>query len=313
MRFLHKSVLLFIVCFIVTSAVCVVRSWAEVPFDLRKLDEDHGKVEVADIDDDGRNDVIKQASGGESLVWYKYGQDSTFTKHVIFKNKRFRGDRVALADIDKDGDVDLATGLEENDGYYVVWLENPLPDESPAKSDSWKIRKVGVQDGYMKDMAAADFDGDGKLDIVTRAHTKTALYFQQNPTTWHRAKVIEHESHEGMDVGDLDKDGDPDIILNGFWFETPDDAKKGGYQKHTFDKKWFTPIDKSWRDNNAAIRVADINGDNLPDILISHSELPGFPISIYAAASIDDVRADKQVLLKRPGIRGRGCRWRRPR
>jgi hypothetical protein len=303
MRFLHKSVLLVIACFVVISAVGAVRSRAEVPFDLRKLDDDHGKVEVADIDNDGHNDVVKRASGGESLVWYKYGKRSSpfrgkplrgkFTKHVIFKNKRFRGDRVALADFDKDGDVDLATGLEENDGYYVVWLENPLPDGSPAKSDSWKIRRVGVQDGYMKDMAAADFDGDGKLDIVTRAHTKTALYFQQNPTTWHRAKAIKHASHEGMDVGDLDRDGDPDIILNGFWLETPNDAKKGTYKKHTFDKKWFTPIDKSWRDNNAAIKVADINGDNLPDILISHSELPGFPVSIYAASSTKNVRADR--------------------
>jgi len=306
-------------------------------FALRQLDEEHGKVQVFDVDKDGYNDVMKIQSQGESLAWYQYGPGGAFTKHVVFKDRRFRADRLAVADLDGDGDLDVVTGLEEDGPRVVIWLENPLvvtpsgvptqegrgtgdgprgivtppspsdPPASPRKDalagtlqtgqatqpGAWKIHKVGPQSDYIKDIGIADFNRDGKLDIVTRTHTETAIFFQRSPTQWSAPKLLKHESHEGMDVADLDRDGDPDLVLNGFWFETPEDAEGGTYKKHVFDAKWFTPVDKSWRDNNAAIKVADVNGDNLPDIIISHSELPGYPISIYTAASIEDVRHDR--------------------
>jgi hypothetical protein len=297
MRVLSKTTRQFVICLFV-GGVCRLGYTNDERFKFRELDSDHGKAEVADIDNDGLNDVVKRSTGGESLVWYKYNKTGEFDKHVVFKNKVFRGDRIALADIDRDGDMDLATGLKEGDDYNVVWLENPLPAGKPTRLNSWKIRKVGTQDDYMKEIAIVDFDRDGKLDIVTRAHTKTAIYFQKNPANWDRLKVIDHDSHEGMDVGDLDKDGDVDIVLNGFWFETPPDPRKGTYRKHIFDRKWFMPVDNSWRDNNAAIKVSDINNDQIPDILISQSELPGFPVSLYTVSALNDVKQDKWKEIK---------------
>lgn len=298
MKLSNKIVSVVIICLTISSACRSAYSADKARFSYRELDSDPGKVEVVDIDNDGLNDVVKRGSEGESLVWYKYNKNNTFTKHVIFKNKAFRGDRIAVADIDGDGDLDLVTGLKEGDDYSVVYIENPLPNADPAGLGSWKIHKVGVQVGHMKDVEVADFDRDGKLDIVTRSHTKTAIYFQKNPDSWARLKVFEHESHEGMDVGDLDKDGDPDIVLNGFWFETPADARNGTYKKHIIDKKWFTPVENSWRDNNTAVKLADLNGDGILDILISHSELPNFPISLYTASSLSDVKQDKWTETK---------------
>ena len=34
----------------------------------------------------------------------------------------------------------------------------------------------------------------------------------------------------------MDLDGDPDIVLNGFWFETPEDLEPQNFKKHVFDK-----------------------------------------------------------------------------
>jgi hypothetical protein len=266
---------------------------ADAPFEQRHLDDEHGKADVLDVDRDGLNDVLKIQSHGESLAWYRFQASGAFTKHVVFRDRRFRADRMGVADIDRDGDLDIVTGLEEGGTRDVIWLENPLPSGDPAKLGGWDVHKVGPQSDYIKDIGVADFNRDTRLDIVTRTHRETAIFFQQTPTQWAAPRRIRHESHEGMDVADLDRDGDPDIVLNGFWFETPDDAESGTYKKHVFDEKWFTPVDKSWRDNNAAIRIADVNGDNLPDIIISHSELPGYPISIYTASSVGDVRNDR--------------------
>lgn len=292
--FCLKSVLFFLlIIFTLGCEPQVTGDCPKVPFRYRTLDRDYGKVEVVDIDNDGRNDVVKISSEGESLVCYKFRETGGLTKHVVLRDKRFRSDRIEFADIDHDGDSDLVTGLEAGNAYYVIWLENPLPNHKPMEPSEWHIHEVGPQDEYIKDISVADFNNDGMLDIVTRANTQTAIYFQTNPQSWTRQKIMNHESHEGMDVADLDCDGDPDIVLNGFWYETPGDAKNGIYKKHIFDKKWFTPIDNSWRDNNAAIKIVDINKDTVPDIIISHSELPGFPISIYTASSTDDVRNDR--------------------
>lgn len=263
------------------------------------LDESAGKVAIGDIDNDGVNDIVKIAGlKDHSMVLFGFNANGEFKKHVLLDNINFRGDRIVLYDVDNDGDLDLAAGIGINDSngkeisLDVVWVENPMP-KNPTRKNAWKIHKAGNQQGYIKDIAVADFDRDGQADIVTRAHHQTAIYFQSNRSQWNREVVLNHESHEGMDIGDMDRDGDMDIILNGFWFATPDNVRKGEYVKHIYDDKWFTTKDGSWRDNNAAIKVVDMNQDGLLDILISNSELPGFPISLYMASSSDAVKSDQ--------------------
>jgi hypothetical protein len=287
---------------LMVMAPCTMRAQEKPSSDFaaRKLDDGLGKVTVGDIDNDGINDVIKIAGlKGESMVLFKFDKTGDFKKYLLLDKINFRGDRLALYDVDKDGDLDLSVGIGNNDSngkeisLDVVWVENPMP-KNPTRLNSWKIHKVGNQKDYIKDIDLADFDRDGKVDIVTRANEQTAIYFQSSPMSWKNDVVIKHERHEGMDIGDMDKDGDTDIVLNGFWFETPENARiANDYKKHIFDARWFTPVDNTWRDNNAAIKVVDMDKDGLLDILISHSELTGFPISLYMASSLDGLKSDE--------------------
>jgi hypothetical protein len=273
---------------------------AEVQFVYKELDEGHGKNLVADIDNDGVNDIITIGYGEESLVLNKSNKQGGFEKHVLLKNAKFKGDRVEVADIDSDGDLDFVAGSgEENSDLYLNWIRNPLPSGNPLDAAAWEVVLISHHGqktreleptSYVKDIVTVDFNNDGKLDIGTRANVMTRVFLQISPDEWAEPVKLPHDDHEGMDAGDMDKDGDPDLVLNGFWFETPDDPANDEFIRHDIDKKWFTQTEDTWRDDNASVKVADMNGDGLLDLLISQSEKPGFPISIYSVASVEQVK-----------------------
>lgn len=84
-----------------------------------------------------------------------------------------------------------------------------------------------------------------------------------------------------MEVTDIDKDGDEDIILNGYWFENPDDPLNQEWPEHNIDEKWYTQVTNNWQDNNCKVTVADMDMDDWSDVILAHSEKPGYPVSWY--------------------------------
>lgn len=249
-------------------------------FKLTKLQEPTAHAAVADIDGDGRNDVVLHSR--TLLSWRKY---PGFEERRI-RAGSFSGDRFAVADMDGDGDLDLVSGTTqpETKQFHVAWFENP-----GAKADGeWREHRVGDQGQYIKDLMAADFDRDGRPDIVARCHQYTVLYFRRNHG-W-TARKLSHPDHEGLDIGDLDGDGDLDLVLNGFWLEMPADPEKGDYTQHVIDRKWFEQKNGGWQDNNAQVRVADLNADGILDVLLSHSEKTGYPLSWYSVDALSQTR-----------------------
>jgi hypothetical protein len=89
-----------------------------------------------------------------------------------------------------------------------------------------------------------------------------------------------------MDVGDVDCDGDPDIALNGFWLECPEDPVNGSWTEHIIDTKWWVQTG-DWTANSCKVCVEDINGDGVADILLSHAERAGYPVSWYEGDESD--------------------------
>jgi hypothetical protein len=230
---------------------------------------------VGDVDGDGFPDIIgaKDVSG---LVWYRY---PNWTKYSI-QSFNWRGDDVESADIDGDGDVDVV-GTQDDDGK-VYWFENPRPGGNPA--NAWTSHYIGVNNDYVKDIEIADFNNDGKLDVATRTLGTTSVFLQNTPTSWSKVKTISHHGVDGLGVGDLDGDGDTDLVLNGFWFENPYPSLSGTWTEHNIDGKWWNQNTGSWADNNAKVVVADMNKDGHLDVVISQSEMPGYPVSWYEAS-----------------------------
>jgi len=253
-----------------------LRTLSDTPFNHLVLDKQGGHAQIGDIDGDGRNDIVIHHQ--KYLAWFPY---PSYQKQMI-KEGNFSGDRFTLTDLDKDGDLDLVSGKgrDETD-YQICWYENPRPLDQ--KTSTWREHVVGTQGQYIKDLMATDMDQDGQVDVIARSHGYTHIFFQQKEG-W-KPRRVSHPFKEGMALADLDRDGDKDIILNGFWLETPTNPRRVKFTQHTIAEKWFTQKSGGWQDNCASVAVGDINGDGLLDVLLSHSEKVGWPVAWYSVDS----------------------------
>lgn len=269
------------------SSYMVRETRAQVRFDYARVvnNTDSQFTYVADISGDGKLDILAFKGGGQGFIsWYQY---PNFRHHIVGKGN-FNAGRPLAADIDRDGDMDLVVAKESD--HHVYWYENPLPRGNPAKS-KWAEHHVGStkktkKGDYIKDYAVADFDRDGRNDIVVCTFDSPAeifIYFQIGKDNWHKKTHTYPNGHEGLDVGDLDADGDPDIVTNGRWFETPVDSRAGNHIEHKIDNKWYNKKG-TWQRNATMIRVADIDGNGRLDAVISHSEKEDYPVSWYSAS-----------------------------
>ena len=150
-----------------------------------------------------------------------------------------------------------------------------------------------------------DFNRDGKLDVIIRTPTTTRIYLQVTPSSWNNIKTIPHIyvnyltnpiNIDGLDVGDIDRDGDIDIVLNGFWIETPSNLVEGYWVQHSIDSKWYNQNSGGWEDNNARVCVADINKDGNLDVVFSQSERAGFPVSWYETSDPQNLSWTEHVI-----------------
>jgi hypothetical protein len=258
---------------------------------------------LADINGDSLIDVVLQHANGSGgwLGWLEATTDSTggWPRHIIADSladgRRFAAGDLDHGDLDGDGDPDVIGVVHPGEWTdadapaYLYWFEN----------HSWERHPIGQIPDALKDIDLADFDGDGRLDIVAvtfEEHVLTIFRQQADGTFSIAHQIVLENLHEGMDTGDLDGDGDPDIATNGYWLENPGQDLSRPWSVGVIDEIWHNQTG-DWSRNATKVAVADLDGDGRNEVLIAHSERTGYPLALYRLDDPDSGTWSKTVLL----------------
>jgi hypothetical protein len=256
---------------------------------------------LGDVNGNGLTDILLQDHNGHggALRWYETRQGGTaWTAHLIAERAPdggpFAAGDLAAGDINNDGHLDVL-GLAHPGEWKqagapteIYWYENPRPRGNPA-TDAWTPHPVGRAPAFVKDLRLADFNGDGRLDLVaiTFQGNRFLVFRQDAPTRWTKVQDFAIPNlHEGLDVGDITGNGLPDVATNGYWVENPGGDLTGPWKVRSIDAKWHTQTG-DWSRNATKVFCRDITGDGRAEVFISHSERAGYPVSWYRA---DDPR-----------------------
>lgn len=261
---------------------------------------------LGDVNGDGLTDILLQDNNGYGgvLRWYETRDGGTaWTMHVIAEKAPnggpFAAGDLAAADLNGDGSLDVlgiahpGEWKEAGAPTEIYWYENPRPGGDPAR-DPWKPHRIGQAPAFVKDVRLADFNGDGRKDLVaiTFEGHRFLVFRQDAPSRWTKVQDVSIPNlHEGMDVGDITGDGLPDVATNGYWIENPGSDLTGEWKVRSVDAKWHTQ-DGDWSRNATKVFLRDLTGDGRAEIFLSHSERAGYPVSWYRA---DDPRAGPWV------------------
>ncbi|MGQ5634276.1 MULTISPECIES: FG-GAP and VCBS repeat-containing protein [unclassified Streptomyces] len=264
---------------------------------------DSFKVAKADFNGDGIGDIATSAAGayvsghknaGQVVVLYGSAGGVTSAKRTTISQNTpgvpgtaEAGDSfgydLAYADFNGDGYDDLAVGTPDekvgtdtNGGGVAILFGSSsgltgkavdLPDPAPSSHDFWG-----------KNLAAGDFDGDGKADLVVGSSSSTLYLYKGGFTTsgaYGSRTTVKPPIVSGtndypygpmnLTAGDVNGDGRTDLVVDGYETKT----------SNGWNTNYWLPGGASGLSGSTAkalkpgiiTAIGDINGDGFGDIV----------------------------------------------
>jgi len=230
------------------------------------------QVNPVDLDQDGLVDVLACESKHNTVFWLQQKPDGSFEEKLIAENMRAPV-RVETADMDKDGDIDIIVSsmsvvFPNNDKIGAIFiLEN---DGEMRFTEHLIIDNIA----RVVDARAADFDGDGLLDLAVGQ-----FGYDQGEIRWmRRTGPWEFESEILLNlsgainvcVADFDGNGTQDFaaLISQQWEEMHIFLNDGN---GNFNSKVV------WGSTNedyscSGMTLTDLNRDGRPDLLFSNGD-----------------------------------------
>ena len=236
---------------------------------------------VADLDGDGRPEVI----GAAYSLFVLNGEDGSVQWSLDPPGGRI-WPGVVVADIDGNGDLEIATGHGE--GYLnvyhhdgsVYWSERPSTSE-------------------LRGLSAYDLNGDGRLELIATAavgNRTNTWVLGHDGQLWHGWPQLTNDSgyawgvyNDNAAIGDIDGDGVPEIVVpsdvhyinayevNGV--QIPAHPMYGGkgwgkvgvHVDHAVDLRGYANCGVEHRPNfaHAPASIADVDGNGVLEVIVA--------------------------------------------
>jgi hypothetical protein len=256
-----------------------------------------GQLALADIDRDGKTDIILGRSHwgdlNPGLQWYRNtGRIDRWQPPIPLGKDMISDCGIFPADVDRDGWIDIVSS--------AVWYRNPGVFDGKRLFDRYVYDKevAAIPQAGAHDVIAAKLDASGPLSVIShhsaKAHKGLHLYqiAKQQTGEWSRVDLAHVDDQHGAispnGIGDLNGDGRPDIVHIDRWFENG----KGGWKEHRnldFGRKGkWGPCARTW--------VADVDRDGRMDVIQSECDIPEARVAWFRNVRGDGSQWEKQIL-----------------
>jgi hypothetical protein len=242
-------------------------------------------IKMADLNGDGWLDLIGSFAG--SLRWIKSNLGTLGGQPITQIVTSIPLEILATGDIDKDGDIDMLVVHQTSNISSLYWLSNK------GNGDLESPILLASVEGQIKFGELGDLDKDGDLDIVYTEsindniawleNFNNGLFSQINPLTTTNRMVVPAD----IQIVDFNNDGSNDILINSqgdhpaFWFKNESNGS-------------FSDVTVSTSGYNSAVYSADLDGDNLLDVLVAESSV--INKLVWYKQSIDETFNEQEKL-----------------
>lgn len=229
---------------------------------------------IADINGDGRPEIVSVDNINGSLLWFEYEGDprgkASWSRHYITEGGLPGAYDVAVADLDGDGDLDVAASSWIKAKQFA-WFEN--------RDSKWIKHVIEGNLAETRTIRAADMNGNGRMDLLGTAPSPGQVIWYENPSDpvnepW-KKHVIDtpYRPAHGHPV-DMDGDGDVDVVMAlGYsgnnegpdpklhqivWYENEGDPGRVPWKKHVICEPFMKAFEAF---------AADLDGDGQMEVV----------------------------------------------